>query len=131
MELETGGSSHETTEEDADLFRRSKRRNKDNIGSGNVEYQGNSQADSGLSGEGRGKASYRDSLVGRGMSTRVYGSALEEVGGISDDDPIKEGGNGSWFSMGMTRAEKIKARRSWWNSLIITLVGRPIGYHYL
>lgn len=76
-----------------------------------------------------GKVSHRDSVVGRGPGAQVYGSALEEEGEVLDNDPIDD--DGSWFSMGMTREEKIEARRPWWNILFIKLVSRPIGYHYL
>lgn len=61
----------------------------------------------------------------------MYGSGIEEEEAVSDDDEIGEGTDGFWFSMGMTRKVKIEARRPWWNGLIIKLVGRPIGYHYL
>lgn len=37
----------------------------------------------------------------------------------------------SWFSMGMIRSEKIEARKPWHYNLIIKLLGRRIGYHYL
>lgn len=33
--------------------------------------------------------------------------------------------------MGMTREEKLEARWPWGNSVIIKLVGRSIGYHFL
>lgn len=52
-------------------------------------------------------------------------------GYISDDDPIEEGEDKTCFSMGMTREEKTEARRPWRNGLIIKLIGRYIGYHYL
>lgn len=38
---------------------------------------------------------------------------------------------GPWFSMGMSKQEKLEARRPWRWSLIIKLVGNNIGYHYL
>lgn len=44
-------------------------------------------------------------------------------GGIEDDE--------EWFGIGMTREEKIKVRRPWRNSLIIKLISKSIGYHYL
>lgn len=49
----------------------------------------------------------------------------------SDDDVIEDLEYESCFSMGMSRQEKIAARRSWRTSLIIKLVGRRIGYQYL
>lgn len=43
-----------------------------------------------------------------------------------------EGGNDkAWFGMGMSREEKLEARWPWRNSLIIKLIGRSTGYHYL
>lgn len=35
------------------------------------------------------------------------------------------------FNMGMTKFEKIEARRPWRNGLIIKFIGRKIRYHYL
>lgn len=48
---------------------------------------------------------------------------------ISDDDVIQEGEDESWFSIGMTREQKIEGRRPWRGSLIVKLIGRSIGYH--
>lgn len=61
---------------------------------------------------------------------------LEDMGSlydgeISDDDIIEEGEDMTCFEIGMTREEKVEARRPWTNSLIIKLVERSIGYHYL
>lgn len=54
-----------------------------------------------------------------------------EDGEISNDDPVKEGSNETWFGLGMIRKEKIEARHPWRNSLIIKLVRQRIGYHFL
>lgn len=127
MEVEAEGSSHAPMEEEADAFRRSKRWNKEGTG----EDMDRGKKDEEQCGKGSERVSYRDSVIGKGRSDHVYGSGLEEEEEVSYDDEIEEGTNGSWFSMGMTHKEKIEARRPWWNSLIIKLVGRPIGYHYL
>lgn len=68
-----------------------------------------------------------------GDSSQRHETQEEEdgEGNTSDDDVIEEGDNETWFDMGMTRKEKIKARKTWRNSIIIKLVGRTIGYQYL
>lgn len=57
------------------------------------------------------------------------------VGGVvidvSDDDETEEDKEGPWFNMGITREEKLPSRRFWRKSVIIKLVGRKIGNHYL
>lgn len=55
----------------------------------------------------------------------------EDDADVSDDDVVKEGAKQTWFGMGMMGQEKIEARRPWRNNLIIKLIGRFIGYHYL
>lgn len=52
-------------------------------------------------------------------------------GEVSDDDLIEESSVGTWFEIGITREEKIEACRPWRNSLIVKLVARSIGSHYL
>lgn len=76
-------------------------------------------------------SSYKDSVL-KGL--RPNGACFESTqneGEVSDDDVIEEEDDETCFSIGMTRAEKIKARRPWLNCLIVKLVGRSIGYHYL
>lgn len=50
---------------------------------------------------------------------------------VSEDDLSEDEGDGQLFSMGMTRQEKIDARKPWRTSLIIKLIGRKIGYQFL
>lgn len=54
-----------------------------------------------------------------------------DEGEVFDDGPVEDGGDDTWFGIGMTKEEKIEAWRPWRNILIIKLIGRPIGYHYL
>lgn len=57
---------------------------------------------------------------------------MEELeDGMVFDDFLVEGDGKTWFGMGMTREEKIEARRPWCNSVIIRVVGCSVGYHYL
>lgn len=54
------------------------------------------------------------------------GTSSEEFlnnGDVSDDDVVDVRDYPTWFWMGMTREEKIEARRSWRSSLIIKLLG--------
>lgn len=71
--------------------------------------------------------------MARGVNTNEQCSQEEEdeEGNTSDDDLVEEGDGVSWFGMGMTKMEKMEARRPWRNSLIIKLVGRSIGYQFL
>lgn len=53
------------------------------------------------------------------------------TGYIFYDDIFKECTDGTWFALGMTKEEKIEARRPWLNNIIVKLIGRTICYHYL
>lgn len=79
---------------------------------------------------GGSKVSYRDSVFGSRARVVMDEDGSMEDGDISDDDQIEESNEGTWFGIGMTREEKIEARRPWRNALIIKLVGRSIGYHH-
>lgn len=48
-------------------------------------------------------------------------------GDVSNDDPIEESIDGTWFWMGMSREEKIEVQRPWRNRVIVKLVRRTIG----
>lgn len=52
-------------------------------------------------------------------------------GSVSDNDVEEEIEDGPWFSMSMTKEEKVEARRPRRLSLIIKLVGQSIGYPFL
>lgn len=75
--------------------------------------------------------SYKDSVLGRQGGSHATDEDLYSDGNISDDDIIKESNEDSWFGTGMTKEEKIEARKPWRNSVIVKLVGCTIGYHYL
>lgn len=79
--------------------------------------------------DGRRKTSYRDTMMGVCINTQIEGEYASD-GEISDDDILEED-EGSWFSMGMFKEEKLEARKSWWMSVIIKLVGRSIGRQFL
>lgn len=86
--------------------------------------------------EGKAKGgktkSYRDSVISsqqRRFSWEDEISFLENE--VSDDDLVENGDNEAWFSMGMTREEKLEARRPWCLNIIIKLIGRSTDYHYL
>lgn len=119
MEIEEG-EAREGTEEEADLLRQSTRREKQNIA-----------AETETPNYGRKFNSYKESVMGQSGKENLEGNkdAYEEE--VSDDDKIPEVSNEAWFGMGMTQKEKIEARWPWRNSLIIKLVGRTVGYHYL
>lgn len=82
--------------------------------------------------EDRRKSSYKDKVMGMSFDTEMDEAIEEELDGdVSDDDQVVEDNDGPWFSMGMSKEEKIKARRPWRWSLIVKLVGRNIGYYIL
>lgn len=51
----------------------------------------------------------------------------DEHGEVSNDDLLDKDSNGPWFSIGMSRSEKIEARRPWRMSIIIKLIGLKIS----
>lgn len=65
---------------------------------------------------------------GEGSKDQRLQDEEDDEGNTLDDDLIEEGDGVWWFGIGMTKTEKIDARRPWRNSLIIKLVGRSIGY---
>lgn len=76
--------------------------------------------------------SYRDTVMGdTSHHQRAQEEEVDDEGNTSDDGVIEEGDKVSWFRMGMTKEEKIEARRPWRSSLIIKLIGRTIVYQYI
>lgn len=118
------------TPEEADLLDRSKCRGKDLEGV-DVHLEDGAEGIPGESSEVRKKSSYRDTIASANSGASPTGFEEMEDGEVSDDDIIKESSDATWFGIGMMREEKIEARLPWSNSLIIKLVGRPIGYHFL
>lgn len=80
----------------------------------------------------RRKSSYKEKVMGSTLDTEmgdVEGDEVED--NVCDDDEVQEDDTGPWFSMGTIKQEKIDARWPWKMSLIIKLVGRSVGYHFL
>lgn len=75
--------------------------------------------------------SYIDSVIGTGGIRGKTGKDPLNDDDVSADDVVKNRDDPTWFGFGITREEKIEVRRPWRNSLIIKLIGRSIGYHYL
>lgn len=123
-----GSDHHDQTEEEDDLLRRSKRRKKGTDVGGTSNMVG-VEGDSGVK-ERYKNFSYKDAAMGFKMNSHLTGSDEADDGAIYDDDVIEESTDPSWFGIGMTREDKWRARKPWWNSLIIKLVGRSIGCHY-
>lgn len=121
------------SKEEEDLLERSKRRSKDQSREEDHEdREASEQAEDEQRAPKRQTPmrSYRDSVLGYGKRWNIRGEEIDE-GYVSDDDLIEECADGTWVGWGMSREEKIEARRPWRNSLIVKLVRRPIGYHYL
>lgn len=75
-------------------------------------------------------SSYRDSVLGYGKRRNIRGKE-SDYSYVFVDNLIEESTDSTWVGWGMMREEKIEERRPWRNSLIVKLVGRSIGYHYL
>lgn len=54
-----------------------------------------------------------------------------DEGAIFDNDLIEEGDGAMWFGIGLTCEEMIKAQRPWCNRIIVKMISRSVGYHYL
>lgn len=123
------GNHHDQTKEEEDLLHRRKKRNK---GIGMARRSSMEGADIDMADEGKNtRSTYKDAAMGfKGKS--YTGTNVEiDKGAISNDDVIEESTHRSWFGIGMIREEKWRVRQPWWKSLIVKLVGRYIGYHYL
>lgn len=120
MEVDSD-NARASTEEEADVLCRSRwRKIGDSDGKGGSESEGE-----------RRFTSYKDSVIGDKRRSEANLGDTGNDGYVSDDDVVEVADDETWFGVGMTRKEKIKARRPWRNNLIIKLVGRSIGYHYL
>lgn len=112
------GSRDVTTEEE-DILQRSTKRSKDSHEGSDRSNGRATDAGEGCEGSGR---SYRDTVMGDAARSQESQDD-EEDGNTSEDDEILEGDKVTWFGMGMTKEEKIAARRPWRSCLIIKLVG--------
>lgn len=52
---------------------------------------------------------------------------VDSDGNFSDDDMLVEENGGPWFAMGMSKEEKLEARKPWQMSLIIKLLGATLN----
>lgn len=127
--MEVEGEYHKRSPEKADTFRRSKRRNREPPDE--FTYYQRGESSTVAFEKGGAKASYRDMVVGKKSQTMF--DKMEELddGMVSNYDLVEEGDGKTWFGMCMPREEKIKARRPWCNSVVIRMVGRSVGYHYI
>lgn len=112
--------------EEEDILQRSTKRSK--------EEGGNTRPAHGSGGspkvKGRVRKSYKESVIGGSRTGPIDMEGEDNEGDVSDDDVVEEATeDDTWFGVGMSKEEKIAARRPWRNSLIIKLVGRSIGYH--
>lgn len=133
MEKVSGGEEvmRDASIEEEDILQRSTERTKGSHDVGSAMGLGASSGGGEVDVQmGAEKKSYKDSVAGESKEPQGGSDDMEDDGDASDDDVMEEGDE-PWFGMGMTRAEKIEARRPWRNSLIIKLVGRTTGYHYL
>lgn len=71
--------------------------------------------------------SYKDSLYGGVCNTQMDVDLSDDDSEVSEDDLSEDEVEGPMFSMGMSRQEKIIARRPWQTSLIVMSIGRKIG----
>lgn len=86
--------------------------------------------------EGRRKKSYKDSVMHSQGDVRMGDSDSETDDEFSnddddDDDDVEQDEDGLWIRLGMSKAEKKEARKPWRHNVIINVVSKKIGYHYL
>lgn len=79
----------------------------------------------------RRKSSYRHMVMGLDRVVMMEGTEKDMFDDASDEGEVDEDDEGPWISLGMSKEEKIHARKPWRLSLIIKLVGRRIGYQFL
>lgn len=70
-------------------------------------------------------------MIGVGRKKLVNEFEDLDEGEISENGEFEEVADKGWFSMGMSREEKVEARRLWRNNMILKLLGRNTCYHYL
>lgn len=81
--------------------------------------------------DARHKSSYKKKVMGINQDTQMDDNEINLDGEVSNDDILEEKENGPWFSIGMSKQEKIKAGKPRHLSLIIKLVGCNTKYHFL
>lgn len=129
METETGDAHQVSSKEEEDIRRRSKNRSME--GSKPMDVSHEKEADLGKENDMAVKMSHKGSVTGTGQNSRACAEDFMVPWEASDDDVIEEGNGVTWFEIGMTREDKLEARKPWRNSLVIKVVGRFMGYHYL
>lgn len=77
------------------------------------------------------RPSYKDTFWGQPSTAYIEIDASNDDEEVSHDDKVAEMKESAWFSMGVTRQEKIEVRKSRRNNLIIKLVERRIEYQFL
>lgn len=110
-------------EEQDNLSRNTKKVKTESGGSTQGRELGESEADN-L--DKRRKSPYRDAVMGINQDTY-----MEEGDRATDYDILEEEEEGSWFSIGMSKAENQEVRMPWRLSVIIKLVGRSNKYQFL
>lgn len=77
------------------------------------------------------KKTFKNLLLQFREDERMEEGNLEGEDEVSDDDEAGQEENGPWVQLGTTKEEKKAARQPWKYSVIIKVVGKKIGYHYL
>lgn len=112
------GEHGSQSEEEADLLRRSKKRNKGNASGDEAREEGWKAANKNATeetedmmevGEGSRPTSYRDAAIGVQAKERRGILAEDLEGYISDDDVIEISTDESWIGVGMTKEETREA----------------------
>lgn len=76
-----------------------------------------------------GQESFKDKLLGAQSSMNSQNSLEDDL--ASDDDEPEEVEDKDCPVIQLIRAEKIRVRRPWRQTLIIKVMGRTVGYTYL
>lgn len=107
MEM-TEALMREASEEEEDTLHRNTKRSKESHEPVATPARG---ADAAAEDIGEERRSYRDTVMGNSDFSEESNEEEEEECNTSDDDVIEEEDKVTWFGMGMTKEEKIVARR--------------------
>lgn len=127
---ENGGAIRQSSKEEDDNLRRSKTKNKE--GDIDPEITSSPKTVSPDPTQTERSPTYMEKVMGGRGNATSEDDPMEADEVESDDDLVEENHNSDpWFSMRMTRSEKIEARKPWHSSLLIKFIGGKISYHNL
>lgn len=123
VETSTPADTSQRSSEEEDNLARSTKRSKVDEGNGSSSQEGVPASTK--------RPSYKESLFkGQGVM-HMETDIVDDDSDASDNDLSDDDIEGPMFSMGISKQDKINARKPWRTSLIVKLVGGKIGYQAL